>query len=148
MGDPYRLSQVLLNLLNNAIKFTNYGEVLLTDEVIAEDSEHVEIQFSVQDTGIGIPLAHQSKIFESFTQIDSAGNKQSGVGLGLTISRNLIEKQGGKIWVESKENVGSSFHFIIQYKKAKSNVEPSRMSAIELQDLGTLNILFWPKIIK
>ena len=141
MGDPYRLSQVLLNLLNNAIKFTNYGEVLLTHEVITEDSEHVEIQFSVQDTGIGIPLAHQSKIFESFTQIDSAGNKQSGVGLGLTISRNLIEKQGGKIWVESKENVGSSFHFIIQYKKAKSNVEPSRMSAIELQDLGTLNIL-------
>ena len=141
MGDPYRLSQVLLNLLNNAIKFTNYGEVLLTHQVIEEDSEYVEIQFTVQDTGIGIPLPHQAKIFESFTQIDSVGNKQSGVGLGLAISRNLIEKQGGKIWVESKENVGSAFHFIIKYKKAKLNVEPDRMSAIELQDLGTLNIL-------
>ncbi|MFN0188951.1 MAG: PAS domain-containing protein, partial [Bacteroidia bacterium] len=141
LGDPYRLSQVLLNLLNNAIKFTNYGEVLLTHQVIDQDSDYVEIQFTVRDTGIGIPLAHQSKIFESFTQIDSEGSKQSGVGLGLTISKNIIEKQGGRIWVESQENVGSAFHFIIKYKKAKLTLEPNRMSAIELQDLGTLNIL-------
>ncbi|MBK9638321.1 MAG: response regulator, partial [Bacteroidetes bacterium] len=141
MGDPYRLSQVLLNLLNNAIKFTNYGDVLLTHQVIAEDSEHVEIKFTVQDTGIGIPLTHQGKIFESFTQINADGSKHNGVGLGLTISKNLIEKQGGRIWVESKENIGSSFNFSIKYKKAKLNVEPHIMSAVELQDLGTLNIL-------
>jgi hypothetical protein len=141
MGDPYRLSQVLLNLLNNAIKFTNYGEVLLTHQVMNEDNENVEIQFTVKDTGIGIPPAHQGKIFDSFTQIDIVGSKQSGVGLGLTISKNLIEKQGGRIWVESTENVGSSFHFMIKYKKAKLINEPHRLSSIELQDLGTLNIL-------
>ncbi|MBK7964719.1 MAG: PAS domain-containing protein [Bacteroidetes bacterium] len=118
IGDPYRLSQILLNLLNNAIKFTNYGEVLLSHAVVFEDFENVEIQFSVKDTGIGIPKSLHHKIFESFTQLEKSGNKNVGVGLGLTISKNLIEKQGGKIWVESAEDIGSTFHFSIKYKKS------------------------------
>lgn len=141
VGDPYRLSQILLNLLNNAIKFTNYGEVFLSHKVVAEDSEDVEIEFSVRDTGIGIPQGLQNKIFESFTQLEVAGGKNSGVGLGLTISKNLIERQGGRIWVESEENVGSTFYFSIKYKKSKITQEKSGMTKMELRDLGTLNIL-------
>lgn len=141
IGDPYRLSQILLNLLNNAIKFTNYGEVLLSHKVVAENNEDVEIEFSVMDTGIGIPKGLQDKIFESFTQLEIDGGKNAGVGLGLTISKNLIEKQGGRIWVESEENVGSTFYFSIKYKKSKGTQEKSGTEKMELRDLGTLNIL-------
>lgn len=141
IGDPYRLSQILLNLLNNAIKFTNYGEVLLSHRIVAEDNDEVEIEFSVKDTGIGIPLGLQNKIFESFTQLDVDGKKNGGVGLGLTISKNLIEKQGGKIWVESKEDVGSTFYFSIKYKKSIGSQEKKGLTPIDLRDLGTMNIL-------
>lgn len=141
IGDPYRLSQILLNLLSNAIKFTNYGEVLLSQRVVSENSEDVEIEFSVMDTGIGIPKDLHDKIFESFTQLEVEGGKNVGVGLGLTISKNLIEKQGGRIWLESEENVGSTFYFSIKYKKSKGIQEKSGTTKMELRELGTLNIL-------
>lgn len=117
-GDPYRLNQVLLNLLNNAIKFTSHGEVVLTHRIMEETDQEVRILFTVRDTGIGIPLNMQAMIFESFTQVSRPDSPQAGIGLGLSISRNLVERLGGKIWVESQPDIGSSFHFFIPYKKA------------------------------
>jgi|GEM_PF-2093114 len=140
-GDPSRLSQIILNLLSNAIKFTNYGEVTLSHQVVESDEDYVSIQFTVEDTGIGIPLHLQDRIFESFTQIGSDGSKHSGIGLGLTISKNLVERQGGKIWVESKEDIGSSFHFVIRYKNADLYDEIGNSLPIDLQNLGLLDIL-------
>ncbi len=141
LGDPYRLSQILLNLLNNAIKFTNSGEVVLTHRVIEEDKDTVRILFSVKDTGIGIPLNLHQRIFESFTQVDPDNNsKQGGVGLGLTITKSLVERQGGHIWVESNPDGGSEFQFYIPYKKAPRQ-ELSVDKSMEVMDLGTLNIL-------
>jgi signal transduction histidine kinase len=111
-GDPVRLRQVIVNLIGNAIKFTNSGGVTLSVRQESQDSEHVTLQFSVKDTGIGIPPDKQKEIFSSFTQADnSMTRKYGGTGLGLTISRRLVELFGGRIWVESEPGAGSSFHF-------------------------------------
>jgi len=111
-GDPVRLRQVIVNLIGNAIKFTNSGGVTLSVRQESQDSEHVMLRFSVRDTGIGIPLEKQKEIFSSFTQADnSMTRKYGGTGLGLTISRRLVELFGGRIWVESQPGIGSSFHF-------------------------------------
>ena len=111
-GDPVRLCQVVVNLIGNAIKFTNSGGVTLSVRQESQDSEHVMLRFSVKDTGIGIPPDKQKEIFSSFTQADnSMTRKYGGTGLGLTISRRLVELFGGRIWVESEPGAGSSFHF-------------------------------------
>lgn len=141
IGDPYRLSQILLNLLNNAIKYTNHGEVTLVHRILEESNDSVRIQFTVSDTGIGIPYEMQQEIFESFTQVLSPDRKQGGIGLGLTISKSLVERQGGKIWVESKPDVGSSFHFFIPYQKAKNLPEKKKSEEYEEINLGSLKIL-------
>jgi len=121
IGDPFRLNQILLNLLSNAIKFTQQGEVLLTHRVVEEQGENVTIEFSVKDTGIGIAANELEKIFERFTQIEgNKFNSKEGTGLGLTISKNLVEMQGGKIWVKSELGKGSVFAFSISYNKALS----------------------------
>lgn len=140
-GDPYRLNQILLNLLNNAIKFTNSGEVVLTHRVMEEDEVSVKILFSVKDTGIGIPKELFKRIFESFTQADPFGAKHGGVGLGLTISKNLVEKQNGQIWVESEMDVGSTFNFFIPYRKARTETLGTSDKALPVLDLGLLHIL-------
>lgn len=117
-GDPYRLNQVLLNLLNNAIKFTDEGTVTLSGEVVSETEEALTIEFAVQDTGIGIPENKLETIFEGFTQaFSSTSRKYGGTGLGLNICKNLMEMQGGKIWVESNEGLGSTFKISITYPK-------------------------------
>ena len=109
IGDPGRLSQVLLNLVGNAIKFTEMGEILINVKLLKQDNEFAEIRFSVCDSGIGIPEVRQKKIFESFTQVDSSTTRQyGGTGLGLTISRQLVEMMGGEIWLESPLNYGMS----------------------------------------
>lgn len=141
VGDPYRLNQILLNLLNNAIKFTNSGEVVLTHRVLEEDDDQVKILFSVKDTGIGIPHTLQQRIFESFTQADPFNRQQGGVGLGLTISKSLVDRQGGKIWVESVPDVGSNFQFYITYKKTGVQQLPNPEKQLEVVNLGTLQIL-------
>ncbi|MBL0095758.1 MAG: PAS domain-containing protein [Bacteroidetes bacterium] len=141
MGDPYRLNQILLNLLNNAIKFTNSGEVVLTHKVMEESEHHIKILFSVKDTGIGIPVHLQSQIFESFTQADPFNMQQGGVGLGLTISKSLVERQGGNIWVESEPDVGSNFQFYITYKKADGKSLSVTEKQLEVINLGTLHLL-------
>jgi signal transduction histidine kinase len=111
-GDPVRLRQVIVNLVGNAVKFTNSGEITLSVKRESQDAEHITVRFTVKDTGIGIPPDKQKEIFSSFTQADnSITRKYGGTGLGLTISRRLVEMLGGRIWVESEPGIGSSFHF-------------------------------------
>jgi PAS domain S-box-containing protein len=110
VGDPSRLRQVLLNLIGNAIKFTNIGKVILRVTRDADSSDADAVRFTVSDTGIGIPSEKLKAVFERFTQADSSTTRQyGGTGLGLTISKYLVELMGGRIWVESKEGEGSVF---------------------------------------
>ena len=110
LGDPVRLKQVLMNLLNNAIKFTREGEVKISVESERELQDRMVLIFSVSDTGIGISSDKLRLIFRSFRQADAdTGRVYGGTGLGLTISKSLVEAQGGEIWVESKEGKGSVF---------------------------------------
>jgi len=112
LGDPLRLRQVLINLLGNAIKFTERGEIAIHGEVITQTEQQVFLHFTVRDTGIGIPQHKQREIFEAFTQADgSTTRKYGGTGLGLTISSQLVRMMGGQLWVESTPNQGSTFHF-------------------------------------
>ena len=116
VGDPNRLRQVLLNLLGNAIKFTDQGEVVLRVERDPRSDGPGNILFTVRDTGIGIPPDKLTAIFERFTQVDSSMTRPyHGTGLGLTISRRLVERMGGKIWVESELGRGSMFCFTAKF---------------------------------
>lgn len=110
-GDSLRIRQVLYNLVSNAIKFTSNGEVRISAK-LSEDKEQVHV--SVKDTGTGIPADHLEQVFNKFHQVDnSATRKVGGTGLGLTITRHLVEMHGGKIWVESEVGKGSTFHFTL-----------------------------------
>jgi signal transduction histidine kinase/DNA-binding response OmpR family regulator len=111
-GDSNRLRQVVVNLIGNAIKFTSEGEVVLGVRALETEGEQRLLQFTVSDTGIGIPAEKQELIFKAFTQADaSTTRKYGGTGLGLTISTRLVEMMGGRIWVESEPNQGTRFHF-------------------------------------
>ena len=117
VGDPTRLRQVLLNLLGNAIKFTEAGEVSLKVEPDGDPAVPTALRFTVSDTGIGIPKAKLSQVFERFTQADSSTTRRfGGSGLGLTISRRLVELMGGRIWVESRVGEGSVFGFTVPFE--------------------------------
>ncbi len=112
VGDPNRLRQILINLLGNAIRFTEEGEVVLQIQSDPAGGEQGALLFSVRDTGIGIPADKQDVIFESFSQADHSTTRQySGTGLGLAISKKLVERMGGRIWVESEVGSGSTFSF-------------------------------------
>jgi CheY-like chemotaxis protein len=118
-GDSSRLRQVLINLLGNAIKFTNEGEVALKVHVEAEDGKDRIVHFTLSDTGIGIPPEKQKAIFDPFTQADtSTTRKYGGTGLGLTISARLVEMMGGSIWVASAVGAGTQFHFTVRLRAA------------------------------
>ena len=111
-GDPGRLRQVLVNLVGNAIKFTEQGQILVNVELESRTPDTVCVHFSVRDTGVGIPAEQQEKIFEAFSQADqSMTRKYGGTGLGLTICSRLVEMMGGRIWVVSQAGQGSTFHF-------------------------------------
>ena len=113
-GDPIRLRQIVINLVGNAIKFTDKGEVMLDVHRVKQDAASLEMHFVVSDTGIGIPEGKQEKIFGAFEQVDSSTTrKYGGTGLGLTISAELAKLMGGKMWVESEEKRGSRFHFTV-----------------------------------
>jgi len=114
IGDPTRLRQILINLIGNAIKFTETGEVKLNAALETLGASDSPLLFSVTDTGIGIPLSKQSSLFQKFMQVDSSTTrKYGGTGLGLAICRQLVEMMGGMIWVESELGCGSIFHFTI-----------------------------------
>lgn len=125
IGDPLRLGQVLINLGNNAVKFTQpNGHITVSIRTLATQDDDVTLQFAVKDNGIGISTENQRKIFESFTQEDASTTRNyGGTGLGLTISQRLVELMGGNISVESKPNIGSTFYFTIQTQKQKQTGE-------------------------
>jgi two-component system, sensor histidine kinase and response regulator len=118
-GDPGRLRQVLVNLVGNAIKFTDGGEVALSVQLEMKDGDGRLLRFTVSDTGIGIPTEKQKLIFDPFTQADTSTTRRyGGTGLGLTISSRLVNMMDGKIWVESEIGRGTRFHFTVQFKQA------------------------------
>jgi signal transduction histidine kinase len=118
-GDPVRLRQIIVNLVGNAIKFTGSGGVTLSVQNESQEAEHAMLRFTVEDTGIGIPVERQQEIFSAFTQADNSITRgYGGTGLGLTISRRLAELLGGRIWVESAIGMGSAFHFTARFGKA------------------------------
>lgn len=127
IGDVTRLKQILINLTSNAIKFTDTGEVFVSVKKLSEDIEgNIELQFSVKDTGIGIPSDKLNKIFETFSQVDSSTTrKYGGTGLGLSIVSKLVDLMNGKVWVESEPGKGSTFHFTIKSKVSQST--PSKV---------------------
>jgi signal transduction histidine kinase/DNA-binding response OmpR family regulator len=144
IGDPIRLRQILLNLLSNAVKFTERGEVSVTVQLAPSDdlgmpvlrrahpsAQSVLLLFAVRDTGIGIPADRLSQIFEPFRQAStSTTRKYGGTGLGLTISKRLAETMGGRLWVESELNKGSTFLFTIRAQVDPVSIQPERPVAL------------------
>lgn len=139
IGDPLRLGQVLINLGNNAIKFTAQGEVVFKVAIHEKSEKSVKLHFSIRDSGIGMTQEQQSKLFQSFSQADaSTTRKFGGTGLGLIISKNLIEMMQGDIWVDSEEGVGSTFHFTATLD-IQQGVISDRLCA--KKELGLLKVL-------
>ncbi len=142
VGDPLRLGQILLNLSNNAIKFTDRGEVVISTELgadaMGEESNQVMLRFSVRDTGIGMSQEQIDRLFQSFSQADvSTTRKYGGTGLGLAISKRLTEMMGGKIWVESEPGKGSTFYFTAVFGfqaevEEKQYIIPDKMSGLRV----------------
>jgi len=127
VGDENRICQVLANLLDNAVKFTDQGEILV-EVKLQKDAESFELLFSVTDTGIGIPTDRMSRLFQSFSQVDmSSTRRYDGMGTGLAISSKLVELMGGRMWAKSKEGTGSTFYFTIPSAKKclKSDKSPN-----------------------
>jgi two-component system sensor histidine kinase/response regulator len=132
MGDPLRLGQILTNLVNNAIKFTEHGEVRVKAEVLEQTPDRCTLKFAVRDTGLGMTREHVAKLFQPFTQADmSTTRKHGGTGLGLTISRRLVELMGGEIWTESEPGEGSTFFFTVKLgiseRKDSGKIVPERL---------------------
>ncbi len=133
IGDPLRLRQILLNLLNNAIKFTRAGAIGLTVNLVAVQNDSATVHFSVSDTGPGIPPDKVGSIFEAFRQADSSTAREyGGTGLGLTISAQLVALMGGRIWVESKVGAGSTFHFTADFALSPAPRIISRQQDLQL----------------
>jgi CheY-like chemotaxis protein len=116
VGDPSRLRQVLLNLGNNAVKFTERGEVTIAIDIVERQAQSVQLRFEVRDTGIGMTQEEQGRLFQPFSQVDSSTSRRyGGTGLGLSISRHLVRMMGGDIEVESTPRLGSRFHFKLRF---------------------------------
>jgi len=143
-GDPYRLSQILNNLLSNALKFTDHGKIVVTSSVVKTEGDIVTVQFTVKDTGIGIPGSRLSAIFEPFVQASSdTTRKYGGTGLGLSICKNLVELQGGTIEAySSKQGGGTTFRFSIPYKICIAKIMAEEIKEeINFKEIGKKKIL-------
>ncbi len=141
MGDPVRLNQVLVNLVGNSIKFTEQGGVTIRIKCIEEKNNSLNLRFSIEDTGIGIPADKTETIFESFKQADKdTARKYGGTGLGLSIVKKILDAQNGKIWIESEPGRGSSFIFDLTFEiPTKGNIE--KVGVITYHKLKGVNIL-------
>lgn len=140
-GDSQRLEQILNNLLGNAIKFTEHGNIILAVKVVQQDSTKVVLQFCVSDTGRGIESSQQEQMFQPFIQADSSNTRQQGgTGLGLTISRQLCRLMGGDLTVESNLNEGSTFHFSLPFEVivADTKMDHALLERVELQGMHVL----------
>jgi two-component system sensor histidine kinase/response regulator len=125
-GDPMRLRQVLLNLIGNAVKFTQHGSIQVRATQVQLEGGEVELLFSVRDSGIGIPPEHQKLIFDAFAQADGSITRRfGGTGLGLAISQKIVETMGGRIWVESTVGQGSKFSFTAPFRVPVSESVPA-----------------------
>lgn len=140
-GDSLRINQVITNLISNALKFTGEGAITLMARVVSREGNQCEVEFSCQDTGVGILPEYQDKLFSAFTQADGSTTRQfGGTGLGLSICKKLIEKMGGSIWVSSKFGHGSTFYFRVPLAMA-DHPEAVAQSACSLQpDTGLENL--------
>ncbi len=139
MGDPLRLGQILINLANNAVKFTEKGEVVVRVELASSTPDKTILRFSVRDTGIGMTEEQQSRLFQAFSQADTSTTRQfGGTGLGLTICKQLSEMMGGEIWVESAAGEGSVFHFTAAFKPHEMREIEKRTLPDELRNLRVL----------
>lgn len=159
IGDDIRLKQILNNLLNNAYKFTDKGSVVLSANCVQETEHSIDIQFSIKDTGIGIPKSKQKNIFESFTQVDSSTSRfYGGTGLGLAISQRIARLMGSKISLESNEKQGSEFSFTITFQKSskeyikqgmdnEENQKQNDKQAIVIDD-NEINLLVFEETLK
>jgi signal transduction histidine kinase/CheY-like chemotaxis protein/HPt (histidine-containing phosphotransfer) domain-containing protein len=137
LGDPLRVGQILTNFVNNAVKFTEQGEIRLEIGLIQQVHDKVELKFSVRDTGVGMTPEQSAKLFQPFTQADmSTTRKHGGTGLGLTICRRLVELMDGRVWLESEAGVGSTFYFTIclgiNRMNASASVVPARLSSLRV----------------
>ncbi len=139
IGDPEQLGQVLANLVNNAVKFSKKGGITVT--AVPGDKADM-IHFIIEDTGIGIPADMLDKIFEPFTQADSSSTRRfEGAGLGITISRRLVDLMGGRIWVESEEGKGSTFHFTVCMEPVMQITEAHPLPG-DISDISLLKDVF------
>ena len=139
VGDPLRFGQILINLSNNAVKFTDAGEIVISTELVKKDKAQVTLKFSVQDTGVGMTSEQAAKLFQPFMQADtSTTRKYGGTGLGLTISKRLAEMMGGEIWVESEQGRGSIFSFTAKFGLGKEKAQKQYKPASELRGMKVL----------
>jgi two-component system sensor histidine kinase/response regulator len=135
LGDPLRLGQILTNLVNNAVKFTERGEIVVSAAMLEHTGEKCQLKFAVRDTGIGMTREQAAKLFQPFTQADmSTTRKHGGTGLGLTVCRRLVELMGGQIWLDSEPGVGTTFTFTvwlgIGLEKGSRKVVPDRLGTL------------------
>jgi two-component system, sensor histidine kinase and response regulator len=142
IGDPVRLRQILVNLIGNAIKFTEKGEIVVQAQIVQRNEDGVCLRLSVTDTGIGIAPEKQDQIFRAFTQADGSVTRiYGGTGLGLAISSKLVQMMDGKIWVDSELDRGSAFHFTVRLKAQRAqraSTSPLEVTSIELRGMPVL----------
>ena len=148
VGDAVRLHQIILNLVSNAVKFTSKGKITVSVRLLSEDEEHAIIEFAVTDTGIGIAENKIEKIFENFQQATSGTSRVfGGTGLGLAIVKHLVEPQGGTLTVKSKLDKGSTFSFVLSFKKTKAEAE-QETELVELEtEIKNIKVLIVEDIV-